>query len=607
MATVRMMGLSSGMDTESIIQELVSAQSAKKTQLEQKKTKEEWKQDIWKDLNTKIYGFFTDQVSKMRIRGSFNTKSVTSSDETKVTAKGGADAPNGTHKIKVKELAGGQNWTSGKLDDSVTENSLLSELGMEIGSELKMTVGSGDNAKTRSLVINEDTTIKDFLTFAKNAGVNASFDKKQHRLFLSSNGSGKANSFTLDTLSGGTKEAIAANRIREGVDYESLTAAEKNKVNMIIDYFAKNPEESIYRKKTDESGNEIEDEYVLTEEEQDAELNKRWDYMDYLTELMSPGYSTQILEADIADLEEGYQANHEGNSDGLSFGMEALKLTEASGAKLIEATDALIEFNGADFTSDSNTFEVNGITFDLKGVTGDNEVSVTISPDVDTTYNRVKEMVKAYNDLIENLNTLYNAKTVKGYEPLTSEQKEAMSDEEVKLWEDKIKGSLLRRDENLRGLTAAMRTALSSTVTVGGKKYTLASFGIETSSDYTEYGKLHIRGDADDHAYADKKDKLKKALESDPDLVADVLAGVMKNLYNTMNDKMKGSTLSSALTFYNDKTIKSTIEDYEKKIKTQEEKLNDVEDKYYKQFSTMETMLSKINSQSSYVSQLMGM
>lgn len=602
MATVRMMGLSSGMDTESIIKELVSAQSAKKTKLEQKKTKEEWKQDIWKDLNTKIYGFYTDQVAKMRIRGSFNTKSVTSSDEAKITATAGADAPNGTHSIKVEKLAGGQNWTSGKFDSSVTEDSLLADIGMEIGSELKLSVGSGDSAKTRSLVIDENTTIKDFLKFAKNAGVNASFDKKQHRLFLSSNGSGLANSFTLDSLQGGTKEAIASNRIREGVSYDTLTAAEKNKVNMIIDYFAKNPEEKIYRKKLDESGNET-DEYELTEEEQDAEINKRWEYMDYLTDRMTDGYNTQILEADLADLEEGYNANHNDGSEA-SSAMEALKFTPSAGATIKEAQDAEIIFNGAKFTNDSNTFEVNGITFNLKGV---GEASVNISPDVDGTYNRVKEMVKAYNDLIDNLNTLYSAKAVKGYEPLTSEQKEAMSEEEVKLWEDKIKGSLLRRDENLRGLTTAMRTALASTVTVNGKKYTLASFGIETGSDYKENGKLHIRGDADDIAYADKKDKLKSALEKDPDLVADVLAGVMKNLYNTMNDKMKGSTLSSALTFYNDKTIKKSIDGYEKQIKSQEDKLNEVEDKYYKQFSVMETMLAKVNSQNTYISQLMGM
>lgn len=42
---------------------------------------------------------------------------------------------------------------------------------------------------------------------------------------------------------------------------------------------------------------------------------------------------------------------------------------------------------------------------------------------------------------MKEMNTLYNADSAKGYEPLTSEEKEAMSDDDVKLWEDKIKKS----------------------------------------------------------------------------------------------------------------------------------------------------------------------
>lgn len=597
MATIRMMGLQSGMDTESIIKELVSAQSAKKTKLEQKKTKEEWKQDIWKDLNTKIYGFFTDQVSKMRIRGSFNTKNVTSSNEAKVTASGGADAPSGSHTIEVEKLASAQSWTSGKFDSSVTEKTTLSDLGMEVGAEIRLSSGEGSKAKTRSLIVSDETTIADFVKFAKSAGVNANFDKNLHRLFISSSESGQKNAFSLDVLQTGTKEAIASNRIREGVGYDSLTSAEKNQVNAIIDYFAKNKEEDIYKIDA-ETG-----EFVYSDEERQAMLDKRMDYEEYLTERMAEGYSTGALMQDIADLEEGHAANMEA---GITSDLSALKFTVASGATINDATDAVIKFNGAEFTNSSNTFEANGITFNLKGVT-DGAVSVSVSSDVEGTYNRVKEMVKSYNELIEELNTLFNAKPAKGYEPLTSEQKEAMTEEEVKLWEEKIKGSLLRRDESISGLTRAMRSALSSTVTVNGKRYNLASFGIETGSDYKEYGKLHIRGDADDSLYADKKDKLKSALEEDPDLVADVLAEVMKNLYNTMNQKMSSSTLSSALTFYNDKIMKNTIQDYEDKIKSEEERVNDIEDRYYKQFSSMETMLAKINSKNTYLTQMMGL
>ena len=53
---IRITGMNSGLDTESIITELVKAKSVKKDSLVKAKTKLEWKQDAWKSLNTKIYG-----------------------------------------------------------------------------------------------------------------------------------------------------------------------------------------------------------------------------------------------------------------------------------------------------------------------------------------------------------------------------------------------------------------------------------------------------------------------------------------------------------------------------------------------------------------------
>ena len=51
---MRLSGLMSGMDTESVIQQLVQAKSAKVTKAKNAQTKLEWKQDIWKGLNTKL-------------------------------------------------------------------------------------------------------------------------------------------------------------------------------------------------------------------------------------------------------------------------------------------------------------------------------------------------------------------------------------------------------------------------------------------------------------------------------------------------------------------------------------------------------------------------
>ena len=194
----------------------------------------------------------------------------------------------------------------------------------------------------------------------------------------------------------------------------------------------------------------------------------------------------------------------------------------------------------------------------------------------------------------------------KGYEPLTSEQKEAMTDEDVKLWEDKIKASLLRSDTSLANIRNAMKNAMMSQVTYDGKTYSLSSFGICTSTDYTEGGQYHIYGDSEDSVYADKADKLKSALEEDPDAVVNVLSNIFGNLRKTMSDKMSASKVSSTQSFYSDIKMKDDIKDYEKQIKEFEDKLADMEDAYYAKFTAMETALAKIQSQQSSLAGLLG-
>jgi flagellar hook-associated protein 2 len=71
------------------------------------------------------------------------------------------------------------------------------------------------------------------------------------------------------------------------------------------------------------------------------------------------------------------------------------------------------------------------------------------------------------------MTSLYNADTAKGYEPLTDDEKSAMSDSEVEKWEEKIKSSLLRRDDSLESVMNLMTNAMSQPVTIDGKKYYL--------------------------------------------------------------------------------------------------------------------------------------
>ncbi|NLL73636.1 MAG: flagellar hook protein, partial [Clostridiales bacterium] len=75
---MRLSGLVSGMDTESIIRELMNAERLKTRKVENKITTTEWKQEKWSALNSKIYSFYTDQLSKLRMAGSFSVKKASS-------------------------------------------------------------------------------------------------------------------------------------------------------------------------------------------------------------------------------------------------------------------------------------------------------------------------------------------------------------------------------------------------------------------------------------------------------------------------------------------------------------------------------------------------
>ena len=246
------------------------------------------------------------------------------------------------------------------------------------------------------------------------------------------------------------------------------------------------------------------------------------------------------------------------------------------------------------------------MTIEASGV--GEEQSFTVDNDVDGIYDKVKSFIKEYNELITEMNKLYNAESSRGYEPLTSDEKESMNDEDIKNWEDKIKGSLLRRDSTISSLLTNMRTILNKSVEVTNSdgttsKFSLSSFGIVTS-DYTEKGQLHIQGDTDDSDFMDKEDKLKAALASNPDAVTKTLTSLGTEVYDYFFKAMKKTETSSALTFYNDVTMDKDIKQRKEDVTSLQEKLSAEEDKYYKQFSAMETAMSKLQSQQSYISQL---
>ena len=698
---IRMTGLTSGLDTESIVNQLMSAQRTKQTKVENKKQKLEWKQEIWKGLNTKIYGFYKDSLSKMKYSSNYSTKKASVSDSTKLTATASTKAAAGSYKVEINKIASAQYVTSGKLDykdtdgktaKTATSSTKLSDLGMSSGTVLKLEVGD----KSSALEVNDSTTIKDFVDFCSNAGLNATFDEKQQRFFLSSKDSGEENSFKLSANGYSSDGQTIVNNLNDAVGLTNLTSDQKKTYNSIVygaiasgtkisdddkatlkslavssaDAEATGKATAYYRAKleknytlSDKDAKAINDKYAndntLTADEKKAAIEKaiaekkKADIDAAMATDESKAAIAGLVENGIQDVTDAGIASEDAsqytfvgkaerdkiantavensvdaynNAEKKGFTTEnsalaALGLENFDGTKdvsetskgkgmvLTKADDTEVVYNGATLKSNNTSIEVAGVTLNLLGTTAAGEsVNITVSNDTSAVYDTIKEFITEYNSILKTMNTYYDAASASSYEVLTDDQKKAMSDDEVDKWNTKIKDSLLRRDSTLNSLISTLKTDMMGTVTASnGKTYSLANLGITTSSkNYSEGGLLHIKGDEDDDEFADSTNTLMHMLEEDPDTVKEVLSGLASNLYDSLNKKMGTTTLSSALTFYNDKEMASQLSDYKKEISDWESKLSDMEEKYYSQFSAMETALAKIQSQQNTLSSYLG-
>lgn len=711
---IRMSGLSSGMDTEAIVKELMSAQSLKKNKVVKAKTKLEWTQTKWADLNTKLTGLYNNFVTKMQLSTAYKTKKTTISDTSKASVSTKTNAVNGSYTMEVKNIATAQYLTGAKIDASATDKLVDLDSSL-LNKEISITTGG----TTTKFAVTADTTLKDFTSALQNAGLNASFDDAQKRIFISSKDSGVANTFSISTSGLSNAEVTARGALCEAAGYSNMSNTNKasfdeamqalqtsgvgtDDYNKALDTIAKlsydtkkasadtaaetyvkaklySEKYSEYEEKARESlkNTYLDDDGNLktgkTQEDYDKAVAKKadTDTVSYISsQLKEDDVKLQIeeaafsgkTEADMADFSEKAVSKYYSSGVKAFTGMDGVdedsektrmaaytekyasvtdrnealsssaltslgladisvdadgKVTVNGGANdstntsiptgmaLIEGSDSKIILNGAELTSSSSVVSANGLEISLTGVTKENEsVTFSVTTDTDAIYDSVKSFLKEYNSVMKEMNTLYNADSAKGYEPLTSQEKEAMSDDEVKEWETKIKNSLLRSDSTLGSIINAMRSAMQTTVEYDGGTYALSSLGIMTSTDYTEGGLLHIYGDLDDSVYSAKDDKLKKALEENPDVVIATLTGVFGNLRQTMSDKMAGSKYSSSMSFYNDIKMKSDVKDYESDIKDWEDKLAEMEDAYYSKFTAMETALAKLQSQQSTMSGL---
>lgn len=259
--------------------------------------------------------------------------------------------------------------------------------------------------------------------------------------------------------------------------------------------------------------------------------------------------------------------------------------------------NASITYNGLDISRPSNTFQINGAEITVKQKTTDT-VTFSSTADVDAILDTITQFVNKYNEVIKKVQDKTGEAKYRSFTPLTSEQKKAMTEDEVKLWEEKAKSGTLKSDSTLKSLLTTMRSSLYTSVDGITGKNNLSSLGITTTKNYLEGGKLTI-----------DEDKLRAAISEDPDAIYDMFMangaeksdkGLARRLRDDIESSMKAITEKAGKAGYvnNNFTIGKLVDGLDKKISTFEAKLTKLESRYYSQFTAMEKAIQKVNSQS---------
>ena len=301
---------------------------------------------------------------------------------------------------------------------------------------------------------------------------------------------------------------------------------------------------------------------------------------------------------------------------------------DLSSASKTDGQDAIlsIKYKGTNETHEirraSNNVDLDGMTVTLKGefgydaggniIAGTEDITFTASADTDKLVEAVKAFIKDYNEMLDAVNEQVSTKPArdaqnrKSYQPLTDEQRDNMSDKEIERWETEAKKGILFNDMSLRNIMSDFRFMVGSEG---------ASMGIKPSSRYTDYGKLEF----DEEAF-------RKAVAEDPQKVQDFFTkeastnekgGLMQRVKTTLDkySKTEGATKgllinkaghpNSPLSVLNN-SMKNQLDILDKNLVRLQSTLKAQTDRYYKQFTSLETFIQRMNVQSGYLMQQSG-
>ncbi|MDR0819846.1 MAG: flagellar filament capping protein FliD [Oscillospiraceae bacterium] len=651
---LRFTGMSSGIDTDAIIKSMLQIQQLKVDREIRSRINLEWKQTGLTQINTDITDFRNTFLSVLGSKNvfssaTFNTKtaSILGTDSGALTVTAGAEAVSGVYTVKsINSLASGANVTS---NSTVTADGkgLADASGKVLGAKLGDLQGkfassfSFDANNKLSFKINDKTfefskddtlgTLINTVNADATANATISYDGLTDRFKLESKTTGSASTLKFSDVSG---DFLRSAR---------LTSTSSKKVSIggagLSDGTSFNPPYDVALKDL-KFATELEfkpvtlgvddDDYPIIEQGISFKIgNKEFAFSmdDSLWEVLATVNASSEANVkfsyDVAD--DRFNITSQDGSPLALFedtnGSNFFAATELPQSTVKGGTSAqltlTIDGNDVDVERDSNTFTANGITYKLNAVTKTDEVPnptpirFEVKQDVQPTIDKIKEFVTAYNSLVEKLTKLVTeTKTTQQRKvtALTDADKEGMSEEEIKLVEDVAKIGLFHNDAGLSSMLSSLRNALYEKIEGTGLSPAdigLGTYGYASGSSWREKsGQIDL-----------DVDKLKAALEKDPDAVTRMFTSVSTATDKATKYKETGffSKITESFANYESNYRKDAVSRLTTQLSSQIQRVLDLEDKiqerserYYKQFAAMETMITKLQSQQSSLAGLIG-
>lgn len=626
MAVNRLTGFS-GFDVETNVKKLMDAEKTKLTRLQQSKQYKVWEQEAYRSVIEKFSSFKGEYFDTLKSEKNFrsatsfakftSTTTVAGVANSDVTISGGIGLTNFNQTIEyVNQLATKDTYKSETMDFAAIESGTLDFSAGVKPATFKANIVIGSTTKSVEIDMASISTKDQFGEALKNqivAQFGSSYsgvvDYSGAEIKLKSPGNtvtmlaqtGSESSMTwLGVSSGASTASYVTKSISDssllGVSTADLTAMTIN-------------------------GKSLTDMGVLETDTLSSMIKK----------INESGVGAQVSYDSLKDTLQ-VNSTREGSPNNLSLSSTFINKMKMDSTKIgatathVVGQNAILSLNGVEITKDSNSFVIDGLQIKLNAEHKAPAGAISIGVKTDTTkiVDQIKGFIDTYNGLIKSVGDQVNEKVYRAYKPLTTEQKEAMTEDEIKAWEEKSKSGVLRARGEIETVLDRMRSALMEKVE--GVGLTLSQIGIDTTASYTDRGKLVIKDEmklknaiennytdvvnlfsaSSDKAYLDKNNVSERYREN----------GLANRLYDIIQDSTritpddngnKGLFLTYAgqknTTTVSQNTLSKSIDEYDKKITRLNEYLVERENYYYRMFAQVETALSKMNSQSSMFGQ----